>query len=460
MDLSLFFGRFHPLVVHMPIGFLLMAALLELFSRITNHKALNAAVSFSLFLGTIMAIPAALFGWLLASGGGYDEAALFWHKWLGTGLSLLGVCCWLIKSGRVPMKEPIFYTVLSGMVLLIFITGHLGGTLTHGDNYLVQYAPDFIQKLLNKKPKSQQSLLLPPNPDSVIVYNHFIAPVLEAKCTGCHNDTKKKGDLALTSYEEVIEGGQEGKVIVEKNALESELFRRITLPQDHKKFMPPKGEPLSFSEIRLVEWWINSGAGKETGLISLEVPEDIETLIVRDFNYDIRPKPYFEVAEVSPVSEEVIAELGKTGFKVQTLSRNNNFLDIGVSFSQKSLNQQQIKSLLAVKEQITWLNLSQKEITDDMLVTIGQFSNLTRLRLDRNPITDQGIRELEDLQYLESLNLFNTGITNDGLTSIKKMPALRKLYLWQTGITPEGLESLKKERPELEVTRGVSFAHN
>ena len=40
-DISSFFGRFHPLVVHLPIGFILLAVILEIYA---GYKKINISV--------------------------------------------------------------------------------------------------------------------------------------------------------------------------------------------------------------------------------------------------------------------------------------------------------------------------------------------------------------------------------------------------------------------------------
>jgi hypothetical protein len=71
---------------------------------------------------------------------------------------------------------------------------------------------------------------------------------------------KQKGGLRLDEKEFVFKGGKNGEVISPGNAAKSELFRRITLPPDHKESMPSKGKSLTQNEIDLIELWINSGA--------------------------------------------------------------------------------------------------------------------------------------------------------------------------------------------------------
>ena len=97
-DISSFFGRFHPLVVHLPIGFILLAVILEIYA---GYKKINISVrviSFCWFLGFISSLFAALFGWLLASNGYYIEENIYIHRWSGILIVFLSLIGWGIKA--------------------------------------------------------------------------------------------------------------------------------------------------------------------------------------------------------------------------------------------------------------------------------------------------------------------------------------------------------------------------
>ena len=97
-DISSFFGRFHPLVVHLPIGFILLAIFLELYA---GYKKLNfnrRIISFCWFLGFISSLFAALFGWILASNGHYIEENIFLHRWSAVLIVILSLIGWGMKA--------------------------------------------------------------------------------------------------------------------------------------------------------------------------------------------------------------------------------------------------------------------------------------------------------------------------------------------------------------------------
>src|SRR5262249_3655899 len=70
-DLAQFLGRFHPLVVHLPIALVLLAAGLECASIPEKTRHLRASAGVALALAAASGVLAIYLGWLLARSGGY-----------------------------------------------------------------------------------------------------------------------------------------------------------------------------------------------------------------------------------------------------------------------------------------------------------------------------------------------------------------------------------------------------
>ncbi len=454
MDFELFIGRFHPLVVHLPIGFILLAAILEVLNQRYKDKfgKLDSAISISLFYGGISAAFSALIGYLLSSGGGYDEQTLFWHQWLGIGLGIFALFGWAAKAEYIKLPKNSSSVIIGALVVMVSFIGHLGGNLTHGSDYLLAYAPEFVQNMAGMNSNRNNLASIPTNPDSILVFQHLVQPILVNKCAGCHNKTKSKGGLILTSIEDIEKGGEDDHAIVGGNPSESNLFIRTTLPQSSKKFMPPKGEPLTYAEIKLLQWWIETGASAETHLTESEVPFEIEMLLSRDLGIGTKAVPYFDQTEVALLSEDNFTQLANAGFDAKLLSNIHNYIQ--VQSAAKQVSSEQIKTLLTAKEQITWLNLREQSINDSMMKTIAQLTNLTTLELNNNPISNAGIELLVNLTHLEVLNLYGTEISDEVLKSIKQLPALKRLYLWQTKVSEEGIEKSRTEFPNMKIIGG------
>lgn len=452
-----FLGRFHPLVVHLPIGILLLAGLMQIISLKSKSyaKSLNPAISFTLFWGGISSLGAIFIGWLLSLQGGYDINTLFWHKWLGILLTLLAFFAWILKSNRLKLKKIIYYLVFGLVIFLVGITGHLGGNLTHGESYLIHYAPNFIKKLVGAETTKSINTFKGIHPDSIQVYPYLIQPIFDKKCNSCHNLSKKEGGLLLTSHKAILEGGDHGSIINTRNPFESELINRITLPKSHTKFMPPKGDPLTFGEIQLIEWWMQSGADSISKFSnSKNMSTDLIKTLIRDYQLDYSPKPYYEKVIVDSLSSTTQLELQKNQFVVDFMGENSNM--ISVTYKGDSLGKPHMEKLLLAKDQITWLNLSNSKIYDSSLNIIESFTNMTRLNLHSNPITDEGMTNLLNLKHLNSVNIYNTKITKEGIEQLLELPSLKKLYIWKTDISSEEIKELKNKFTHIEIVGNLN----
>ena len=61
-DFILFLGHFHPIVLHLPIGFLLLAFMMEIASSFKRFQHLKKSVGFSLLVGAISSFFCSTFG--------------------------------------------------------------------------------------------------------------------------------------------------------------------------------------------------------------------------------------------------------------------------------------------------------------------------------------------------------------------------------------------------------------
>ena len=177
LDIVTFFGRFHPLFVHLPIGFLLLAILIEWYQGKKEGKENNRIVTYAWLLGAISAILSALFGWFLAENGTYAEGNIFWHRWLGIGLAAVASLGWWTKQNPKQFPKMVNNSIAYLVLGLILVEGHLGGSITHGEDYLLAYAPESLQKLFGEE-KKEKSLPQLENIDSVMVYRDMILSLI------------------------------------------------------------------------------------------------------------------------------------------------------------------------------------------------------------------------------------------------------------------------------------------
>jgi len=250
-----FLGRFHPAIVHLPIGFILLAALLEVAGR--RRPALREAAGVVLWLSVPACVGSTVLGFLLAYGSGDAGVQVTRHMWGGIALTIAVTLSALLRSAWVAGKVRWIYpSLLAGvMVLLLWVT-HQGGSLTHGDGYLTEHAPAALRQWPAMWQPREPVLAAPGS-----VYAKEIQPIFDAKCVSCHGTSKAKARLRLDSYDRLMRGGQDGAVVKPGDAQNSLLFQRVTLPPDQKKFMPSDGKPpLTPREIAMIKAWIDDGA--------------------------------------------------------------------------------------------------------------------------------------------------------------------------------------------------------
>lgn len=264
-DLRRLLAPFHSVVLHYPIGLISLAFLLELWSLRNPSRDLRRVIVVVVGLGALTAVLSAVLGLFRAAGEEYEAASLNEHKWYGlavTAASLvaLGLVLWHVRQ---PFRRWIlgaYRLVLAGSVVLLIITGHLGGNLTHGSNYLLEGAPSFIKAMLMQESYGVTDAT--PTDEQQRYFLEQIRPVFEAKCYSCHGPEKQRGGYRLDVPEAALRGGDSGETAIKPgDPAGSYLVKLILLPADHDDVMPPAGKlALSAEEIGRIVHWIRSGA--------------------------------------------------------------------------------------------------------------------------------------------------------------------------------------------------------
>ena len=440
------FGRFHPLVVHLPIGILFLAVGLELPVRKRKYAFLAPILPLLWAAGFVSAVVACIAGYLLKLSGGYDEGALEVHQYMGIALAVTAGLVFFLKKYRAYARLQLPVAVLSGVLLMG--TGHYGGNLTHGEDFLTQP----VMALLGKEPVK---VVREPITDieKAVVFHDLVEPVLEEKCYNCHSSSKQKGKLRLDSPELILKGGKHGEVIVAGNAAKSELYKRLLLPEEDDDRMPPKGKTqLTQDEIELIRWWIAQGqADFKTTVASVPQDEDIKPILAQYGGGDAgsgeeagsgttMDMPAVAVSKAKPAD---VAALRKMGAVVTPLTPEQTFLAVNL-VNNPGFSDEHMDALLKLGEQVVWLDLSDTNITDKGLQQVGKLKNLTRLSLDNTAISDKGLAYLKHSESLLYLNLYHTSISDKGLKNLENIRNLKALYLWQTQVTPQGVALVKQ----------------
>lgn len=439
-------GHFHVVLVHLPIGILLLACVFQWLERLPKFSSLSSATHIALLIGMICAILAALTGYLLSFSGDYDEGLVITHQWFGISVAAVSIAMFYFHSKAAPFKTQVSVSIL--LFVLIVITGHLGGALTHGSDYLTKswnLSPDTV---VQRKPI--------PNVQEAMVYSDIIQPVLQTRCYSCHGKNKQKGKLRMDDSLRLMKGGKDGPVILPGNAEKSEMVKRLSLPRGDDDHMPPTEKPQpTEQEIALIHWWIAAGAPFDKKVKQLDQPEELKTALLALQN--VREKkiivPDLPAKPVVKADDEAIKKLKNIGAVVEPVAQNTNYLSANF-VTVKDPGDKEVQMLLPLKEQLIELKLGSSSLTDSATLIIAQFTNLMRLQLDYTKVTDKGLANLTALQNLRYLNLVGTAVTEKGVLQLKDLKSLRSIYLYQTMVKKSGWNDLKKAFPKTLIDSG------
>ena len=440
-----FIGRLHPLIVHLPIGFVLLSVILDFYGKRIAQGSKQLAL-FSWSLTALSSIAAVVTGLVLVNSGHYEGFEVFLHRWTAIAIavttSLIAISLWTNRQWFSAQNS--WLKVVT--ILLLFVAGHKGGEITHGPGFLPL---PFVSQGLSER-------ILLEDKDSIQLYEDIIARVFQAKCVRCHEDGDERGRLNLTSIESMTSDKFGDPAIQAGNPLKSEAFKRVILAQEDPKFMPPSGRVLTYAELRILEYWIDSGASFDEYInAESEVPVDIKKILIETFKADFSKKSVYEKLNVSAASEELVRSVSEAQFNVGNIASGINLLEVNRLGHPGELDKDEVAKLLQIKDQITWLDLSNTSVGDDIGTIIQQFPNLTKLKVQNTQIGDGLIKAISNLKNIEVLNVYNTEISDDGLGEIGKLKNLKTLYIWQTRVTQNGIQKLRDQLPELEIIQGA-----
>lgn len=311
------FGRGHLVVLHFPIALLITALGLE-FARLAVRKlrpatilggpqkagqedSTTAAPFTSPIMLAIVAI-AALFtvgtatsGWFYAEHDFQGDTALQTHRWLGiatAGAAVLALLAALIAAAvRSLVAHSIYVMLLACSALLAGLTGHLGGDLVHGENYILQPITKALKKSEEPAPhrpkptpnptpqepehEAEPALPIPidttgpeeePTPEDQpesgpeapapleellpVSFELDVLPIFERSCVRCHDANKAKGGVRLDTLEEAMWTVYPGQPDL------SDIVIVIELPEDDPDHMPENRPSLPKAEIQTIRDWI------------------------------------------------------------------------------------------------------------------------------------------------------------------------------------------------------------
>lgn len=415
-----FVGRFHPLLVHLPIGMLVLLPFLEIAG--TTRAGLREAAGFVLQLTLAIGAIALGLGILLAYGSGVVGATVTRHMWGGIAL-LIELMVWVtVRPAWISGQLQRAYTALLAVTLLTLTwTAHQGGSLTHGSDYLTRYMPGPLKRIFRSASGASDAAY------AGSAYSRYIHPIFDAKCVACHGGSKEQAQLRVDFYELLMKGGKDGVVVVPRDPDHSLMLQRVTLSPSDRHFMPAEGRtPLTGDEIAALRAWILAGASPTAtsipGIATAAAHTDLPLQPVGDYGSlmnEIRQVQTSEGAKLIAVSAKP-----SDGLILRTTDAASTFDDAQLARFQR------------FAPFIVEAELGRTAVTDACFDTLSKFANLRALHLESTAITGRSLAKLASLSQLTYLNLSGTKVTSDALAPLKGMPNLLHIYLFDTPAEP------------------------
>nr|WP_255444023.1 c-type cytochrome domain-containing protein [Robiginitalea sp. SC105] len=419
-------GRWHPVLVHFPIVLLLGVIFLGFTRR--NFPVLLFEIA------VVSALLTAITGFFLARDVVVKGSLLWWHQYLGAGVAL-GAAFWYGFRREMQQRTYLQWGIQVILLALILAAGHYGGMTTHGEDFLA---------FPGEKAKRE----LPENP---LIYQDVVQVILDDHCVKCHNPSKQKGELLLTSLDGLRTGGENGPVIVPGDMERSEIIRRLHLPLADEAHMPPQGErPLDKSQIRMIERWVALGAPDTLRMNDLPIQEPLLGLLK-----ELRePKREDKWAGLPKVADSTIENLGNDYTTIRRISGNSEALSVNI-YLPPTYDSTTVTSLRALSGNIVELDLSGLPIGRTELEWVGNCPNMEWLEIDRTPVADSTFRPLANLLKLEVLKIYETGLGDASLPILMGMGGLRHVYLYGTQFSGRALDIFRQQRPEVTLHTGI-----
>ena len=289
-------------------------------------------------------------------------------------------------------------------------------------------------------------------------YQTQIQTIFNSNCTSCHVDGGAYyGGLDLSTYNNVMSGGNSGAVIVPNDHANSYLWQRVNNGE-----MPPGNNPdLTASQVSLVALWIDEGALENPSIVQKTyVPDDNFEQALIDLGYDDVLNDSVLTANISGVttlnvSNDSISDLtGIEGFTaLDTLDCSSNqltALDVSSNTSLTNLNcgGNELTSLdVSNNTDLTTLHCNNNQLTS---LDVSNNTALTDLRCGSNELTSLDVSNNTALNSLfcyhnsiDSLDVSsNTALTafhcgNNQLTSldVSANTSLSSLTCWNNQLT-------------------------
>jgi len=417
-------GRWHPVLLHFPIAMI--------FVVIIQFWRKDQFFEYYLGVTTLMTFITSITGLLLSLEGSEKGDLITRHQWLGVSVTyLLGLWYWF--SGYLQGNKVLAGGMNLTLLLLVINTGHFGGMITHGAQFLS----------FSTEPESQVAAI----PDDPNVYQHVIQPILNQKCVSCHNQNKSKGKLILANHQSLLTGGESGSALDFDNLEQSLLLKRVTLPMDDDEHMPPPQETqLTDEELVLLSDWILAGASSDMVFSQLENSAQSKQIIQSRLDR-LQSNTWDRLPEIS---DKEIADLASNYISIFRLYQKSNAVQV-IMYPNKGFQPGDVSTLKPLKDNIVELSLNGLSLSARDLEFVGQFSNLEKLDLGRTTIEQGALAKLQSLQQLKELRIYDMKSVEATISDIGHLASIQCVYAYNSGFSDEALANFKEQNPSAEL---------
>ncbi len=475
-------GRSHPLLVHFPVALLVVAAASELGGLWRRSPEVGAMARGLVWFALPATFAAAFAGWTMSERDPVSRAmasTLEWHRWTGVGVLALTVLCVLLRQKTSAFRGALFCGAIG-----VGVTGHLGGTMSWGDGYLLEPiqswraanartepAPESVVRLKNESERpvgaapgvllggpssldvseETKPRLKDPEAESTPIKMEFvkdIQPILERYCVECHGPRKKKGGLRLEPIDAAFPTGDEDFwTMLPGDGESSLLVQRMLLPRDDDEAMPPKGDAVPADQIQKVITWINAGAHGP----GLEHIKRAATKAVDERRLD--PLGVLEPTEAEQaLIDTAVAALRDRGVVVQAVAQRHYGLEVNLSLLRPAASDEHLDLLRGLEPVLVRLDLSRTAVTDEGFAQVAALPELRDLRLGGTQLGDAIAPVLKQSPKLTRLNLYGTKCSEALLPTLSNLESLERLHIWGSKISGDSAIAFATANPELRVT--------
>ena len=420
------------MLLHAPIGLLIGLVTIEVLSVISKKPLAREVRQWMAWLVVVTVAGSIATGLVLRREGGYGSDTVDWHQWLGISL---GVVC-LIAAAIQQFGKVGWYRLMLGMVAALVIpVGHYGASLTHGSEFLTEVFSPASSRI-------EPTTTLPVGDSE---YATVIAPILQLRCAGCHNEKKSKGNLRLDTPDGIEAGSDLGAVLVAMKPDESELLKRMKLPIDSDDHMPPKSKPQpDAKEIEAIASWIARGAS-----FTEPLGAGIDSVPANQAAKPIVPAP---LKNADPAA---IESLQAALVHVSPVSQGSNLLLVDFAAVSNKIDDAEFARLLEpIAANIEQLNAARTKISDAAMAVVAKMKKLKKLDIGFTAISESGLAHLQKDQPIEELVIAKS-MVGDAL-SLENLPALKRMFCWGSKIGTERIAQLKQDRSGLFIDNGES----